>query len=121
MLQNLRLHVEAKEKRRFTLCFPSAGNVQPLPRKKGFSTQWLLQETNVVILNAPHLSSFHFAFIAEQTSYGIGYPFAHIKSVALALSHLEPTGWQGNTGDNLDAVWAPLGSSQNTAVLSAPF
>lgn len=43
-----RLRMEAKENR-FTLYFPSAGNVQPLPRKQGFKLLW---KTNV-IKNAP--------------------------------------------------------------------
>ena len=37
--QKQRPRVEAKENRRFILSFPSAGDVQPLPGKQGFSTR----------------------------------------------------------------------------------
>jgi len=36
--QKKRPCVEAKENKRFTPFFPSAGDVQPLPMKEGFST-----------------------------------------------------------------------------------
>lgn len=66
--------MEAKENR-FTLCLPSAGNVQPVPGKQ--YTQQLLWTTNV-ITNAfpPHpCLSFFLAFVAVQMSYLTEYPF----------------------------------------------
>jgi len=38
------------------------------------------------ITNAPHSSSFPLAFIAEQTSCGMEYPFGQLASAALAMS-----------------------------------
>lgn len=62
--------MEAKENR-FTLCFPSAGSVQPLPGKQ------LLWKTNVITnaLSPCPCLSFFLAFVAVQMSYDMEYPF----------------------------------------------
>ena len=78
-------------------------------------------------MNAPRPPSFLLAFVAEQTSYGMEYPFGQFGSAVLAVSppKILPTPsllvrgecWR----DSLDAVGALLSSSQNTGVLSTLF
>jgi len=68
------------------------------------------------------------AFIAEQMSYGIQYPFGQFVSAVLAISPpkilpiLSLLGEEGKRWkDSLDAVQTLLSSSQNTGMLSTPF
>lgn len=77
-------------------------------------------------MNAP--LTFLLAFIAEQVSYGMEYPFGHFGSAALPVSPPkilptpQPTGEGGEFWRaSLDAVGALLSSSQNTGVLSTTF
>jgi len=81
--QEQRPHTEGKENR-LILCFPSAGDVQPLPRSGASCVAVALEgKYHNKITPSP---SFLLAFIAEQASYGTEYLFSQFGSAVLAVS-----------------------------------
>lgn len=115
-----RLHVKAKENKRFNLYFSSAGEVQILPGKQGFSMPSSFSRRRFCNNKYVCILSFLLAFIAEQTSCGIQHPFGHLESDVLAVYLLQilpltpASWWELNVGESLYAVQALLSRSQNT-------
>jgi len=95
--------VGVKENNRFILNFPPAGNVQPLPRRQGFSTcSGCSGRQTFYITNAlTSSSSLSLMLSRHHTIWNIA--LVSFESAVLAMSqdfaHPQPTGEEGNVGE----------------------